>query len=247
MIQELRCAVAEFIGTFALVFVGAGSMCASPAIGAGPTPLIIVALAHGLILSVMISATMHVSSGQFNPAISLSLWAGGKQSLNQTIVNIFAQLIGAVLASFFLYLIFSQFGTPDFVDSVKNKVFELGTPLLNTDPQLGMKARTGLLVESILSFFLVTVFWGTRVDGHGATPVAGLAIGGTVAAGILMGGPLTGASMNPARSFGPALVSGQWSEHWVYWVGPILGGVAAAWVYKIVLLREKSGDHPSVQ
>ena len=126
MKYDIRNSLAELIGTFALLFLGAGSICLLPALGEGPTPLPMIAAVHGLTLAVMVSTTLHLSGAQLNPAISISLWAGGKQPFSQTVLFVAAQLIGATLASFLLYVIFSQVGTPGFIASVQDKSFGMG-------------------------------------------------------------------------------------------------------------------------
>ncbi|MDP7033804.1 MAG: aquaporin [Planctomycetota bacterium] len=240
MNNDIRKSLAELIGTFALLFLGAGSICLLPALGEGPTPLSMIAAVHGMTLAVMVSTTLHLSGAQLNPAISISLWAGGKQPFNQTVLFTVAQLIGATLASFLLYVIFSQIGTQGFIASVQDKSFGMGVQSLNS--QLGVTPTLGLLLEIFLTFFLVIVYWGTVVDRRGPGQMASLALGGVMATNILMAEPLTGASMNPARTFAPALISGKWSAHWVFWVGPIIGAVVAAILYKSFFLSQEADE-----
>jgi len=216
--------IAEFIGTFALVFIGAGAICTNQLTN-GQVTLVGIALAHGLALSVAISATGHISGAHFNPAVTLGFVATGRMKGSAAGAYILAQLLGAIVASLFLAVIFP----PD----VKNAV-NLGTPGLGE----GIGIGTGILVEIILTFLLIFSIFGTAVDPR-APKIGGFGIGLTVAFDILAGGPLTGASMNPARTFGPALVSGFWDGHIVYWIGPIIGGVVAALIYNS-LLMEKS-------
>ncbi len=205
--------LAEAIGTFALCFVGAGAII-------GNVGLVGVALAHGLILSVMISALGPVCGGHFNPAVTIGFMVTGKQEPKMSILYIIAQLVGASIAGWILTIIFS----PDVWMKVK-----LGTPSVAS----GVSFGTAILIEIILTFFLVTSIWGTAVDKR-KPDIGGFGIGLTVAADILIGGPLTGASMNPARTFGPALAGGGFDgmNHLVYWIGPIVGGVLAAVIYK---------------
>ena len=211
-----RC-IAEFIGTFALVFVGVAAIGVSPDKGGG---LLSIALAFGLTVGVMVSATLHISGGQFNPAVSLALLATGKMSLHDALFYILTQLVAAVAAAGVLQLMFGGYTTFN------------GTPI-PVDPFTPMKA---LVMEVILTFILVFVIFGVAVDKRGPNYLAGLLIGLTVTLDILIGGPYTGASMNPARSFGPALIGMQWKAWWVYWVGPLLGGVLAGLVYNFVFL-----------
>ena len=202
--------LAEFIGTFALVFIGVSAIC-------NDAGLVGVALAHGLTIAVMVSAMGHISGGHFNPAITLGAFVGKKISLNESIRYVVAQLLGAILAAFLVKIIFPSFAW----GSVK-----LGTPMLSSTTDFG----TGVVMELILTFFLVLVVYGTVIDAR-APRVGGLFIGLTITLDILAGGPLTGASMNPARAFGPALVGGYWDQHLVYWIGPLLGGALAGFVY----------------
>ena len=229
--------IAEFIGTFALVFVGGGAIIVTVALGtgggtgagAGGGGLLAVALAHGLILGVMVSATMHISGGQINPAVSTALGIIGKQSWGQAALFIVAQLLGAVAAAFLLDVLFASLETPDGAASAVETA-RLGATLGG----MGLGAGAVFGLEVIATFFLMFVIMGTAVDDRGVgktAAVGGLAIGLTVSADILCFGPLTGASMNPARSFGPALVASAWEMHWVYWAAPIVGAALAALVY----------------
>jgi MIP family channel proteins len=215
--------VAEFIGTFTLIFIGVGAIhnSAHPDAGVG---LLGVALAHGLALVVMISATGGISGGHLNPAVTFGVLVGGKIKPMDAVAYWISQLAGAVAAGLLLLSIYGADG--------KNIVAE-GTPDLAT----GVGAGTGVLVEMVLTFFLVFVVYGTAVDAR-APKIGGLAIGLTVTLDILFGGPLTGAAMNPARTFGPALASGHWNNHWVYWIGPLAGGALAGLVYGRFLIKE---------
>ncbi len=218
MDKALKPCVAELIGTFALCFIGAGSIC----INAG---LVGIALAHGCVLAVMISAMGHISGGHFNPAVTVGALVGGKIKLPMAGYYIAAQLIGAVVAGFMLRMVFP---------AATWQVVNLGTPGLSP----GVSVGTGILVETVLTFFLVMVVYGTAIDERGTwKAIGGFGIGFTVLCDILMGGPLTGASMNPARTFGPALAAGYWANHIVYWIGPLLGGVLAGLVYGRFLIK----------
>jgi MIP family channel proteins len=182
-----------------------------------------VSLAFGLIIAAMVSATMHVSGGQLNPAVTLGLLVTRKIPLLEAGVLIAAQLIGAVLAGFALTLFFTH---------EVQAAAQLGATTLADD----LPAAQGVVVEVITTFLLVFTIFGTAVDPRGPR-VGGLFIGLVVAANIILSGPRTGGSMNPARSFGPALAGGVWDSHWVYWVGPIVGGILAAVVYDAAFLR----------
>lgn len=218
MDKALKPCVAEAIGTFALCFIGAGSIC----INAG---LVGIALAHGCVLAVMISALGHISGGHFNPAVTAGALVGGKIKGPMAGYYVAAQLIGAVVAGFMLRMVFPE---------VTWQPVNLGTPGLAP----GVSVGTGILVELVLTFFLVLVVYGTAIDDRGTwKAIGGFGIGFTVLCDILMGGPLTGASMNPARTFGPALAAGYWANHIVYWIGPLAGGALAGLVYGRFLIK----------
>lgn len=224
MDNDLRGAVAEFIGTFALVFIACASMVmASEALGGS---LVGVALATGLTVAVMVAAIGHLSGGHINPAVTAGLLVAGKIGATKAAGYWIAQLLGAVVAALAVNAILPA----SFTDPVA-----LGTPHIG---QPGVGTGAAVVLEAILTFFLVFVYFATAVDRGGAfDKVAGLVIGLVVTAGILAGGPITGAAMNPARWFGPAVVSGTWADAWVYIVGPIVGGVIAAVVYATVFQR----------
>lgn len=216
--------VAEFIGTFFLIFVG----CASIILGQkqlGPHgSLITVALAHGLILSIMVTACMYISGAQFNPAVSIGLVVAGKQKPGQAGAFIVTQLIAAACGAGMLQLILS----PDVANHPEVKLgATIGTLTMHADTQ-GV-----FLMEAIATFGLMMAILMGTVDSR-AHKLGGFTIGLTVAACILAIGPLTGASMNPARTFGPAICGKHWDMHWVYWAGPVFGASVAAFVYKVV-------------
>ena len=213
-----RC-VAEFIGTFALIFVGVGAIYHN----AG---LLAVAFAHGLTIAVMASALGAISGGHFNPAVTFGLLVGGKVDFRVSISYWLSQLAGASVAGFILLFLFTHQVDPA-KGTLAQTIVASGTPDLAVK---GVTALEGVLIEAILTFFLVLVVYGTAVDAR-APKIGGLAIGLTVTLDILFGGPFTGAAMNPARTFGPALASGHWANQWIYWVGPLLGGALAGIVY----------------
>ena len=196
--EPLRRAVAEFVGTFTLVFVGAGSILAAAAVH-DPT-LIGVAVAHGLAIAVMVSAVGHISGGHFNPAVTLGFLITQRLAPLLALVYWLAQFAAGAAAALLLRWIFPG----SLRDAAK-----LGAPVLGSSIGSG----AGLAVEAILTFFLVWVIFATAVDPRGTfKSIAGLAIGLTITLDILMGGPITGAAMNPARAFGPELVQGEWSN-----------------------------------
>ncbi len=217
--DALRKAIAEFVGTFALVFVGAGAI-----VSTGGGDLLLVALAHGLTIAVMVSATGHISGGHLNPAVTIGALVGRQISLRLAFVYWIAQLAAGIAAALTLLGVFPM---GEWQGS------NLGTPEVGPGVSLG----SAILVEAILTFFLVFVVYGTGIDPKGAfRAVGGLAIGFTVALDIMMGGPLTGAAMNPARWLGPALVANVFANWSVYWIGPLLGGTVAGLVYGNLLM-----------
>jgi MIP family channel proteins len=225
-----KAAVAEFVATFALIFIGAGAVI--QAVGSGQLDLVGVALAHGLVLAIMVSVTGHISGGQVNPAVTIALWVAGKIPTFRAGILIVAQLLGAVAGAVLLRFV------------VGGDLFDAGgagAPALGPDVSVG----TGIVLEAILTFFLVFVVFGTAIDARGPwNKTAGFTIGLAIAFDILAFGPLTGAAMNPARWFGPALVGGLWSDAIVWIVGPIAGGIIASVVYTSVFLRSKEPVAP---
>lgn len=209
--------LAEFIGTFALVFVGVGTI-ASNYLNGGQTGIVGIALAHGLTIAVMASATMAISGGHLNPAVTIGLFCAQKIDILNAIGYVIVQCLAAIVAVFLLKLC---------IASSALAAVQMGTPALGD----GVSVTAGLLTEIILTFFLVFVIYGTTVDKR-APKVGGLFIGLTIALDILIGGPITGAAMNPARYLGPALLGGGLQNLWLYCVGPITGGILAAVCYK---------------
>ena len=220
MDQGPRSYWAEFLGTFALCFIGQGAIVLQHILGTND--LLTIAIAHGIAMAVMVSALVGTSGAHFNPAITFGFVLTGRQSWTSAVTYWLSQLLGAVVASFLLRAA---------VPGVAGDAVHYGVPMVAA----GVSTSQAILIEFILTFFLVTVFWGTTVDERGPR-LGGFAIGLTLLAGILVGGPLTGAALNPARAFGAAVVSGTWSLHWIYWLAPMLGGAAAARAYKNVVL-----------
>jgi MIP family channel proteins len=233
MRDSIRHFVAEFVGTFALVFVGGAAIINAQARGSG-AGLLEVALAHGIILGVLVTATMRIS-GHLNPAVTLGFLAARRIEPVMAGLYVVAQLLAAMLAAYALRALLPD---PDAVSA------RLGGQAVAATVTTGQ----AIGLEAVATFFLVFVIFGTAVDPN-APRVGGLAIGLTIAADILAIGPLTGASMNPARSFGPAVASGIFEGQVVYWVGPILGGVAAALLYDTLFLRRgiEPVDHGAVR
>jgi MIP family channel proteins len=218
--MRINALVAEFIGTFALIFIGVGAI-AADTMTDGALGLTGIALAHGLAIAVFVSATGAISGGHLNPAVTIGLFVAKKYDLQTTIGYVISQCLGAIAAAILI-----KCAVPDAVLTSIN----MGTPGLGID----ITPKMALVTEIILTFFLVFVVYGTAVDSRGPK-VGGLFIGLTVTLDILMGGPISGGAMNPARHLGPALLGGGFMHAWVYWVGPIAGGILAALVYKTQL------------
>ena len=215
--DPVRRGFAEFVGTFTLVFIGAGSILTFGKLFAGAFAagsgsqvaglgLVAVALAHGLAIGVMVSAVGHISGGHFNPAITLGFLVTRRLAPILALVYWVVQLTAAVAAAALLHWFFTM--------SERNAV-QLGAPLLGSGITQWQAADPGGTFKSI----------------------AGLAIGLTITLDILMGGPLTGAAMNPARAFGPELIQNDWTNAWIYYAGPAIGGVVAAASYEWLYLR----------
>ena len=209
--------IAEFIATFALIFFGAGSAIANPG-----APILVVAFGHALALVCLIYATAHVSGAHINPAVTISMMVTNKIAPLKGLTYIAAQILGASVAAYKLHWFFPA-------------DMAIGTPALAA----AISPLKGVALEALMTFFLVFVVFGTAVDKRAPRGVFGAAIGLTVFIDILVGGALTGAAMNPARAFGPALVSGDFTNHWVYWAGPVLGAITAALLQDLVLTKNK--------
>jgi MIP family channel proteins len=218
-----RRALAEFIGTFTLIFIGVGSIVAAHQIH--DPSLIGVALAHGLAIGIMVSALGHISGGHFNPAVTLGFLVTRRIKPPLGVAYWVAQLAGAALAALLVRNLLPRAAT---------EVVHLGVPAIGN----GVDAGSGFGLEAILTFFLGWVVFATAVDERGAfKAIAGLGIGLTITIDILFGGPYTGAAMNPARAFGPQLVGNHWENAWIWYAGPALGAVAAALAYELLYLR----------
>jgi len=233
---------AEAIGTYALVFFGPLAIILSVvAFGEGLSieSIIMIALAHGAAVGLMVYAFGHISGAHINPAVTIPMMITKKISVADGIGYIIFQLIGAVVAAFSLKAILPEIGA-------KVNFGTQGGPseLLNNS------VMAGITVEIILTFFLVTVIFLTAVHKKAPAGIHGISIGGMVFLLHLVGVPLTGASMNPARTFGPAVVSGFWELHWLYWVAPIIGGIIAGVIMNYVFVNKaepetKSGSRSS--
>ncbi len=221
MSAKLRPLTAEFIGTFGLVFIGAGSIVVNEASGA--LGLLGIALAHAIVLSVMVTALMRISGAHFNPAVTCGLWLANKIEAKDAGFYVLTQLVAAVAAAFLVKIL---------LPSVAGEVTGYGVPRIASDVDL----IQAILLEAILTFFLVSAVFGTAVSPEAPSGIGGFGIGLVLLFDILVGGPLTGAAVNPARAFGPAAIANDWIGQGAYWIGPLLGGAVAALVWGKVLL-----------
>jgi MIP family channel proteins len=218
---------AEFLGTFALIFFGAGAVCTDQYLhGTGGLGLLGIALAHGLAIAIMVSAMGHISGGHFNPAVTIGFWVTKRVNTLDAFLYWAAQLAGAAAAAFLLKAVIPE-------DTWR--AVALGVPQLARD----FPVWAGMSLEAVTTFFLVLVMFATAVNEKGTfRSIAGFGIGLTYSLGILVAGPLTGAALNPARAFGPALAATHWAHHGVYWVGPLAGGFLAGLLYDSLYLKK---------
>ena len=220
-----KAAIAEFIATFGLVFIGASAVILNSS--SGVLDLTGVALAQGLVLAIMVSITAHLSGGFVNPAVTIGVWVAGKISSGRAAVLIVAQLLGAIAGAYLVKFLFPPI------------VYDAGTggaAVLNSQIASGK----GIVLEAVGTFLLVFAVFGTAMDERGPyAKTAGLTIGLVIAFDIMAFGPLTGAAVNPARWLGPALAAGAWDNWFVWIVGPVAGAIVAAVVYSMVFLRDQ--------
>ncbi|XP_024357156.1 aquaporin TIP1-2 [Physcomitrium patens] len=221
--DAIKGAVAEFISLFLFVFIGVGSVMAYEKIHVGDLDaagLLMIAIAHGLAIAVLVAATANISGGHVNPAVSLGLALAGKITIIRLVLYWVAQLLGAVAGAWVL------------------KAVTTGEDVARHAIGANMTGFSAMLMEIVLTFTLMFVVFATAVDPNKGTVgvIAPLAIGFTVLAQIFVGAPFSGASMNPGRSFGPAVVAWDFKNHWVYWVGPLVGAALAALIYDGVFI-----------
>ena len=238
--KDLQKCLAEGLGTFYLCFVGIGSiLCVTMNDwGSDAAGLLIIALAHGLALSIGVAVTGGISGGHLNPAVTAGMWISKRIETLLAVKYIVSQLIGASLGALLVVLVF-QTVTPTVT----------GIPL-PTHPDIlkeGIPPPV-LIAEFIMTFLLVISVYSVAVDSRGkAVKIGAFVIGLTIAVEILVAGGISGASMNPARSFGPALVHMDFTLHWCYWVAPLLGGMAAGLFYHHCLLEKDSGEKATAE
>lgn len=223
--MKIQVLLAELIGTFTLIFVGVGAIAADSIVG-GSSGLVGIALAHGLAIAVMVSATAAVSGGHLNPAVTIGLLVVKKIGLTDAVAYVVAQCTGAIIAAGLLWMALPA----DVLTAIS-----MGTPAINIEA--GVTVPMALITEIVLTFILVFVVYGTAVAKR-APSMGGLFIGLTVTLDILVGGPISGAAMNPARHLGPALFGGGMQHTWIYWVGPLIGGILGAVAYRYGLKEE---------
>jgi MIP family channel proteins len=212
LIQELT---AEAIGTFGLVFAGTGAIMANAASG-GAITHVGVAITFGAVVAALIYTFGHVSGAQMNHAVTLGFWASRSLPAKKVLPYVTAQLVGAIAAS---AVLFASFGN----------IANMGATLPLND-----NWQQSLVLEIVLTFFLMIVILGSGLDRRSPSGFAGIAIGGTVMLEAMSMGPITGASMNPARSLSPALVGDVWQHQWLYWVAPVVGAQLAVLVYRVI-------------
>jgi aquaporin Z len=221
---KYRPLLAEFLGTALFVFIGAGSVVANAVTNGGVTSLG-VALAHGVGMAVLISSLMHISGAHFNPAVSLGVFVAGKidgKTLGRYVV---AQLVGSIVGAALVRVLFN---------AASVRAASAGAPHLSLT--ISFVQAVGL--EALLTFFLVSAVFGTAISAH-APKIGGFGIGLAIFVSALVAGGLTGAALNPARAFGPAIIAWTFHAQAVWWIGPAIGGAAAGWVWKALLLPEK--------
>lgn len=228
--EALRTYLAEFISTLLFVFAGVGSVMAYDKLTSdaslSPAGLVGVGLAHGLALFVAVSIAANISGGHVNPAVTFGLTLGGHITVLRGVFYWIAQFAGSIIACLLLKFTTGGLTTP--IHSVAS----------------GMSTGEGVLMEIVITFGLVYTVYATAADpkkGDLGT-IAPIAIGFIVGANILAAGPFSGGSMNPARSFGPAVVSGDFTDNWVYWVGPLIGGGLAGLVYGGIFIGDATHD-----
>ncbi|MFQ6019421.1 MAG: MIP family channel protein [Dehalococcoidia bacterium] len=241
LVQSMRAVTAEFIATGLFVFLGAGTVMATQGLfgiaigefrdvegGIDFAQFILpIAVAHGLAIALLVAAIWRISGGHINPAVTFGAVLSGRMNPLLGVLYVAAQVAGAVTGAALLKAVFLEN-----VETLTN----LGAHSVNLNAISSVE--TGALVEAILTFVLVFTVFATAIDSRGPTQLAPIAIGLAVLADHMVGVPLTGASMNPARSFGPAAIANFWDDQWVYWVGPLLGGGLAALTYTFLFMGD---------
>ena len=227
-IENYKKYLAELLGTFALIFIGSGSVCANYYLVKNGSPgfgLLGIAIAFGFVVVAVAYSLGYISGAHINPAVTISMIATRRIKAGVGGMYIVSQIAGATLGGYLLKLLF-----PEALASVF-----LGTCALGSD----VTVTQAIVMEAVITFLLVFVVYATVVDKRSTPALAGLAIGFVVLFGVMVGGAISGGSMNPARVFGPAMASGHFANHYVWWIGPILGGVTAGFTYDLFFAEKK--------
>ncbi len=225
MSGHIKACIAETIGTFALVFLGAGALCVDVLTGGALGPLG-TGLAYALAVTSMTFTYQRASGAHFNPAVTVAMLINNRIEPIKAVLYLISQLLGAALAGMLLKMVFHH----SFADS---------PPYLGACDLSSVGYKAGTLLEAIATFFLVGTIYATQVAPRAANKLAPIAIGIAILMGVIVTGPLTGAAMNPARAFGPAVASGHWAHWYVYWVGPLAGAITASLIYEKIFLERK--------
>ncbi len=219
--------IAEILGTLLIVFIGAGAICAEHSVkmtdGQGVVPVWAITV-FGFVIVAVVYATSYISGSHINPAVTISYWATGRIYAGTAAYYIMSQMLGAVMAAYFLSLLF-----PDSVSAVY-----LGTCTLGE----GVEFWKAALIECITTFLFVFTIYATAVDKRASKILAGVAIGLVYLFGVSVSTTFSGGALNPARVFGPAVVSGHFDFHYVWWLGPVSGAIAAGFLYGKVFIRK---------
>ncbi len=240
-----RAVLAEFFATALFVLVATGTVigAANTLDGSGGAAFIVaISLAFGLAIATLVAATANISGGHLNPAVTFAAVMTGRTKVSTGALYVIAQLAGAVVGSLILKTILAG-PVEGHLGATSLSVFDGSSGLLTSE--VGDGAGAGLLVEGCLTFVLVFVVFATAMDPKGPSHLAPIAIGMAVLIGHLVGASLTGPSMNPARSFGPAAVANFWDDQWVYWLGPLIGAGIAALVYEFVFMSRDETPEPT--
>ncbi|MHB1830256.1 MAG: MIP/aquaporin family protein [Candidatus Micrarchaeaceae archaeon] len=216
-------AFVEGLGTFILVFIGAGAIISSGYFFSGSAQLLVIALALGLALGIAVTIALDISGGHINPAVTIAMFVTNRIKAYDAVVYIIAQLIGAVIGAGVLLI-------------VPSSILSAGTFGMTT-LNSSVSVFQGIAIEALITFVLMIVVFATTVDKR-TIKMGGFAVGLALTLGILFAGPLTGGSANPARSFGPELITSNFTNWYVYWIGPIIGAVLAALLYQYILLKK---------
>jgi glycerol uptake facilitator protein len=227
-IENYKKYLAELLGTFALVFIGAGSVCANYYLVKSGSPgfgLLGIAIAFGFVVVAVAYSLGYISGAHINPAVTISMVTTRRMKVGVGFMYIVSQVAGATLGGYMLKVLFPNALAGAF----------LGTCVLGAD----VTVTQAIVMETVITFLLVFVVYATVIDKRSTPALAGLAIGFVVLFGVMVGGAISGGSMNPARVFGPAMASGHFANHYVWWVGPILGGIAAGFTYDLLFAEKK--------